>query len=240
MYLAAEIASGGLSGGLGSVIAGGDFWKGAEQGVIATAYNHAVHGLYNKITLDGGPGDGKGKKKGKPTKTTPQSSNINKEDFNPWTAAWSTVGVLAADDVTGIGALDDLAIPIVLAGAAAYDLSQRVYVTYILTHPSGKVYIGRASGFGSPYKVMMRRYYGHHMRSKGYINPVLDRAAQGFIGYSAIRGREQQLIDSYGGVGSLSIGNRIRGVGRYNILGIKFHNDSNQYFGNIAPYTGAF
>ena len=52
MYLAAEIASGGLSGGLGSVIAGGDFWKGAEQGVIATAYNHAVHGLYNKITQD--------------------------------------------------------------------------------------------------------------------------------------------------------------------------------------------
>ena len=52
MYLAIEIASGGLSGGLGSVIAGGDFWKGAEQGVIATAYNHAVHGLYNKITQD--------------------------------------------------------------------------------------------------------------------------------------------------------------------------------------------
>ncbi len=63
LYTAAEIASGGLSGGLGSVIAGGDFWRGAEQGVIATAYNHAVHGLYNKITLDGGPGDGKGKKK---------------------------------------------------------------------------------------------------------------------------------------------------------------------------------
>ncbi len=50
--MAAEIASGGLSGGLGSVIAGGDFWRGAEQGVIATAYNHAVHGLYNKITQD--------------------------------------------------------------------------------------------------------------------------------------------------------------------------------------------
>ena len=224
---------------MGSVIAGGDFWRGAEQGVIATAYNHAVHGLYNKITLDGGPGDGKGKKKGKPTKTTPQSSNINEEDFNPWTAAWSTVGVLAADDVTGIGALDDLAIPIVLAGAAAYDLSQRVYVTYILTHPSGKVYIGRSSGFGSPYKVMMRRYYGHHMRSKGYINPILDRAAQGFIGYSAIRGREQQLIDSYGGVGSLSIGNRIRGVSKYRLVtGRIYHQTSNVYFGNIAPYTG--
>ena len=52
MYIAAEIASGGLSGGLGSVIAGGDFWRGAEQGVIATAYNHAVHGLYNKINQD--------------------------------------------------------------------------------------------------------------------------------------------------------------------------------------------
>ena len=39
LYMAAEIA-------------GGDFWRGAEQGVIATAYNHAVHGLYNKITQD--------------------------------------------------------------------------------------------------------------------------------------------------------------------------------------------
>ncbi len=52
MYTAAEIVGGGLSGGLGSVIAGGYFWRGAEQGVIATAYNHAVHGLYNKITQD--------------------------------------------------------------------------------------------------------------------------------------------------------------------------------------------
>ena len=57
LYIAAEIASGGLSGGLGSVIAGGDFWRGAEQGVIATAYNHAVHGLYNKITENSMPDD---------------------------------------------------------------------------------------------------------------------------------------------------------------------------------------
>lgn len=35
-----------------------------------------------------------------------------------------------------------------------------------------------------------------------YANPIIDRAAQGPEGCFAIRGREQQLIDFFGGVGS--------------------------------------
>ncbi len=37
------IASGGLSGGVGSVIAGGNFWKGVRQGLITSGLNHMMH-----------------------------------------------------------------------------------------------------------------------------------------------------------------------------------------------------
>lgn len=62
--------------------------------------------------------------------------------------------------------------------------------------------------------------------------------------YEAIRGREQQLIDSQGGawsdVGRLNTnsGNSIRGVAADNLQGRKFHEASNRYFGRLAPYTG--
>ncbi len=113
--------------------------------------------------------------------------------------------------------------------------------SHILHHPNGQVYLGRASGFGTPYQVMMRRYYHHNKwRALGFGKPSLDRAAIGPFGYAAIRGREQQLIDFYGGIGSPKVANIIRGVGRYNIKGRVYHYTSNYYFGNIAPYTGIF
>jgi hypothetical protein len=37
------IASGGLSGGLSSAIAGGDFWKGVREGLITSGLNHVAH-----------------------------------------------------------------------------------------------------------------------------------------------------------------------------------------------------
>lgn len=37
------IAAGGLSGGLSSTIAGGNFWKGFRQGVITSGLNHVAH-----------------------------------------------------------------------------------------------------------------------------------------------------------------------------------------------------
>lgn len=61
---------------------------------------------------------------------------------------------------------------------------------------------------------------------------------QGAQGYPAIRGREQQLIDSLGGVGSPNVGNAIRGVSRFNPLGRIYHGASDAYFGPLAPYTG--
>jgi len=58
------------------------------------------------------------------------------------------------------------------------------------------------------------------------------------LGKPAIRGREQQLIDYYGGVGSRRVANRIRGVSKANPMGRFYHSQSNSFFGNIAPYTG--
>lgn len=40
---ATMIAAGGLSGGISSTIAGGDFWDGMRQGLITSALNHVAH-----------------------------------------------------------------------------------------------------------------------------------------------------------------------------------------------------
>ncbi|MBB1139283.1 hypothetical protein [Myroides sp. WP-1] len=37
------IAGGGLSGGISSTIAGGDFWQGMRQGLIVSGLNHVMH-----------------------------------------------------------------------------------------------------------------------------------------------------------------------------------------------------
>ena len=64
---------------------------------------------------------------------------------DPWVAAGTVALSLSAAD--GPLLFGDAIGSVVLAGAAVYDLTQRVYVTYILHHPNGQVYLGRASGF---------------------------------------------------------------------------------------------
>lgn len=157
----------------------------------------------------------------------------------PWEAALGAVMVLLADDVTGIGAADDIAIPIVLAGALAYDVAQRTFITYTLTNPiSGQVYVGRTSGFGDPYAVLRARMGSHHMVPRGFDVGKVDSAVQGLHGYPAIRGREQQLLDSLGGVGSPGVANAIRGVSKANPAGHLYHSASDLYFGPLHAYTG--
>jgi hypothetical protein len=62
--------------------------------------------------------------------------------------------------------------------------------------------------------------------------------------YQAIRGREQQLIDSQGGAWSdvgrknTNSGNAIRGVAKDNDLGYTYWQESNRRFGPLAEYTG--
>ena len=147
---------------------------------------------------------------------------------------------LTLSGIDGPAPIGDTIGAVVLAGATAYDAAKRTFVTYTLRNPAGQIYVGRTSGYGDPYSIMMRRASGHHMRAFNFGQPVLDRAVQGYQGYPAIRGREQQLIDFHGGVGSPNVGNRIRGVSQYNPLGRAYHELSNLYFGQLAPYTGFF
>ena len=94
------------------------------------------------------------------------------------------------------------------------------------------------SQIGTPEQLVNKRYGSHHMKAKGFGNPKVDCAVQGALGKPAIRGREQQLIDYYGGVGSRRVANRIRGVSKANPMGRFYHSQSNSFFRNIAPYTG--
>lgn len=48
---ALTIASGGLSGGISSTIAGGNFWAGARQGLITSGLNHVAHFVNNSIKI---------------------------------------------------------------------------------------------------------------------------------------------------------------------------------------------
>ncbi|MBB3969316.1 hypothetical protein [Mucilaginibacter phyllosphaerae] len=55
------------------------------------------------------------------------------------------------------------------------------------------------------------------MRALGFGNPQLDRVAQGYpLGYYAIRGREQDAVNAYGGIGSSQLGNSINPIWQYN------------------------
>lgn len=146
---------------------------------------------------------------------------------------------IAAAEPTPVGEATLAALGVALAGVEAYrQATERTFVTYTLQNVAGQIYVGRASGLGSPHQVMMQRYYGHEMRALGFGNPTLDRSAQGFFNRPAIRGREQQLIDFYGGVASPGVANSIRAVRPDHPFGRPYHAASDALFGPLAPYTG--
>ncbi|HRP89871.1 MAG TPA: hypothetical protein PKX92_07515 [Edaphocola sp.] len=167
---------------------------------------------------------------------TVTDTKLEKEGTSTFKAALAIAATTSAVD--GPLPIGEIVGGVILAGALVYDATQITFITYTLTGPGGETYVGRSSGFGTPEVIMRNRFASHHKRLQGYTNPQLDRAVQGIHGYSAIRGREQQMIDFYGGVGSSGVGNSIRGVSRYNPAGIFYHGAANNFFGNIAPYTG--
>lgn len=90
------------------------------------------------------------------------------------------------------------------------------YVTYTKYNPqTNQYYIGRSSGFGTPETIVRRRDYNHHRNPEGYLPAILDRWSKN---YQAIRGREQQIIDLFGGawsdvgVENTQSGNKIRAI----------------------------
>ena len=148
-----------------------------------------------------------------------------------WLAgAAATAAAYVASRTTGIGAA---------IGAAVNSLRDKAtltFVTYTRTNPeNGQVYSGRTSGFGSPQNIVNARTASHPDRLDNFGPPVVDRAASGYNGYMAIRGREQQLIDSHGGAQSEggNSANIIRGVSRGNPLAGEYNAASNAEFGPI-------
>jgi RHS repeat-associated protein len=133
-----------------------------------------------------------------------------------WGATQAALGasvILLADDVTGVGVVDDIVIPFVICGAIAYDMVQQSkdfkYVTYTkINSATGLVYVGRTSGYGSVDDIVKARDSGHHMNSLGYGTAQPSTWAPASIpgGYStraldpaywSIRGSEQLQIEAY-------------------------------------------
>lgn len=204
-----------------------------EQGIMVTVgYGGQYNGGFGVGVSVGGHGpDGN---------ATSGEIQIVGDSFDPWVWAAAGSAVLLADDVTGVGAVDDVLIPALVVSAATYDVLNRWYVTYTLFNPITKqVYAGMTSGFGTPQQIADAQYARHvRRRMEGFLPPKVDSYAQGGFGYAAIRGREQQLIDSFGGVGNPRVGNDIRAVNADNPAGPFFHFMSNVYWGELAPYTG--
>jgi len=90
--------------------------------------------------------------------------------------------------------------------------AEKTFQTYTKTNAkTGEVYTGRTSGNGTPLENIANRDASHHMNSKGYGPAALDKSSSNA---SAIRGREQQLIEANGGARSAggSSGNAINGI----------------------------
>jgi RHS repeat-associated protein len=105
---------------------------------------------------------------------------------------------LLADDVSGIGVVDDVAIPFVMLGGLIYDAfaapktvavpitipittyrkvnAPLTYVTYTKYNPITKqVYVGRTSGYGTPESIVRIRDYGHKDKI-GYLAAEVDHS----------------------------------------------------------------
>lgn len=123
----------------------------------------------------------------------PDPPKKSKTQFDNSAFAYATTGSLAlvSDDVTGVGTVDDVAIPViwVIAGVKwtvdnrgalvkvtddivesikkKLDPSGFYYVTYTKIGKDGKVYVGRSSGYGTPESIVKARDANHHMKGFG-------------------------------------------------------------------------
>lgn len=130
----------------------------------------------------------------------------------------------------------------------------KFYITYYKisrTNPR-KVYVGRCSGYGDP-NTILKRYDATHRMNGDFGDAIMDQSITGTaltnlpqpgmgigtaIGcYSAIRGREQQLMDNFSMRG-FELGNTYRGVSKLNQFGKVYYAASCLAFGIYAPYTG--
>jgi hypothetical protein len=107
----------------------------------------------------------------------------------------------------------------------------KTYQTYKKANSqTGDVYSGRTSGTGTPEENVAARDAGHHMNEQGYGPAEVDKSS---TNADAIRGREQQLIDTNGGAQSQggTSGNAINGVSETNPKADVYKNAAEKEFG---------
>ena len=98
----------------------------------------------------------------------------------------------------------------------------KTFQTYTKTHPkTGKVYVGRTSGTGTPRENVARRDRSHHRNKDGFGPAKLDKSSSK---KNAIRGREQQMIDHH----------KRRGTGADQINGISPRNKKRDTYMDAA------
>lgn len=110
---------------------------------------------------------------------------------------------------------------------------KKTYQTYTKTNPeTGEVYSSRTSGYGTPKENVSRRDKKHHMNDKGFGPAALDKSS---TNKDAIRGREQQLIDSNGGAKSQrgTSGNAINGISPNNKKKNRYMKFATDEFGEL-------
>lgn len=232
---ALKVSASVVIGGTVSELGGGKFANGA----ITSAFSMMFNGLMHKDGDD--PVEYK----------LPENFNTNTDNSAVGTIALSAENPYLFSAVASAYLIYNCGEGIMQAASKVYDAvssavkkeNERIWVTYTLNGPDGKIYVGRTSGFGTPEQIVARRYANHHMQGKGYHSPKVDKYAMGpwrSPAYDAIRGREQQMMDFHGGVGSTTLGNSIRGVSKTNRLGIRYHKASNALFGQLYRYTGFY
>jgi len=106
----------------------------------------------------------------------------------------------------------------------------KLYLTYFKQNPtSGKVYVGRTSGWGIVRIILARRDRKHHKNKEGFLPAEIDKVS---TDSDAIRGREQQLIDN--NVSKGISGNIINGISPRNKKRNKYLAAALKLFGAVS------
>jgi RHS repeat-associated protein len=107
----------------------------------------------------------------------------------------------------------------------------KTYQTYTKENSkTNEIYSGRCSGCKSAEENVAQRDANHHMTQKGFGPAQLDQSS---TNKDAIRGREQQMIESNGGAKSMNgtSGNAINGIAPSNPKGDTYRGAANEAFG---------
>ena len=124
-------------------------------------------------------------------------------------------------------------LPLALSGDSSNPKSYQ-YVTYTRYNSrTGQYYAGRTGGYQAPEVLVQTRALGQpHLNAEGFEKPVVDVYT---TNRAAIRGREQQLIDYFGGAQSVNgaARNAINGVADFNPFRGYYMGESIREFGPL-------